>query len=201
MPTRLILVRHGSTEHSQADRFCGRTDPPLSAHGETQAAAASRRLTKEPLAAVYASTMRRALRTAEIIAAPHSLSVTTDAALREIDHGHWEGLEQDDVKRRLAPEFAAWTADPLTFAPEGGETGLSVLSRALPALRTIVERWTGRTALVVSHKATIRLAAAALLGLDPRRYRDRLALDAASVSVITFETFDRPRLEAWNQSA
>ena len=104
------------------------------------------------------------------------------------------------MKQRFADEHRRWSDDPFTFAPGGGgETGLSVLNRALPALREIVHAHPDQTIAVVSHKATIRLLAAALLGLDPRRYRDRLALDLAAISLFSFETFDRPRLLLWNE--
>jgi probable phosphoglycerate mutase len=206
MAVRVLLVRHGATALSAEDRFCGRTDPPLSDEGERQARAAAARLAGEGFAGAYTSPQARAVRTAELIigGGGRPVRLVREAGLREIDHGRWEGLRQDEVKSRFGEEHRRWSADPLTFAPEGGETGLSVLSRALPVLRRIVEEHSsagGGAVLVVSHKATIRLLAAAVLGLDPRRYRDRLASDFAGVSVIGFKGFDRARLERWNEVA
>jgi len=198
MPTRLVLVRHGASELSEGDRYCGRTDAPLSRAGAEQAERTAQHLATERIAACYASPLQRARRTAEIVAAAHKLPIIPEPDLREIDHGHWEGLHQEEVKTRFAAEYGAWSADPLTYAPPGGETGLGVVSRALPALRRIMEEHQNQNILVVSHKATIRLCAAALIGLDPRRYRDRFTLGAGSLSIISFETFDRPRLELWN---
>ena len=43
--------------------------------------------------------------------------------LREIHHGHWEGLTRQEVETRFAVDYAAWEEDPFTFAPEGGESG------------------------------------------------------------------------------
>lgn len=198
MPTRLLFVRHGASELSEVDRYCGRTDSPLSAAGAAQAARTGAYLKAQDIAACYASPLQRARRTAEIVVGSRHLQVQIEPDLREIDHGHWEGLHQDEVKAGFAAEYAAWSADPLTYAPPGGETGLSVLGRALPALRRIAERHAGVNVLVVSHKATIRLCASAILGMDPRRYRDRLSLDAGSLSIVSLESFDRPRLELWN---
>lgn len=202
MPTRAFLVRHGATALSAEDRFSGRTDPPLSAEGESQARALSRRLADQPFAAAYTSPMLRAARTAELILQNRGLAAAAEPGLREIDHGHWEGLRQDEVRTRHADELARWSADPVTFAPKGGETGLGVMARSLPVLRRIVEAQEARgggAILVVSHKATIRLLAAAVLGLDPRRYRDRLSCELASLSIISFDTFERARLELWNE--
>jgi probable phosphoglycerate mutase len=58
--------------------------------------------------------------------------------LREISHGHWEGLRRKDVEERFAAEYAMWEQDPFTYAPSGGKSGLAVLARALPALRAII---------------------------------------------------------------
>ena len=61
------------------------------------------------------------------------------------------------MEERFPDEYAAWEADPFTFAPEDGESGLAVLARALPVIREIVVAHPGERVLVVSHKATLRL--------------------------------------------
>ena len=76
--------------------------------------------------------------TAAILAAPHGLAPVTRDGLREISHGRWEGLRRADVEERFPEEYAAWEEDPFTFAPEGGESGLDVMARALPVIREIV---------------------------------------------------------------
>jgi broad specificity phosphatase PhoE len=124
-----------------------------------------------PIAAVYASPLSRTMRTAAILAAPHGLEPRPVPDLREIHHGRWEQRTRREVERDFPDEHRAWEADPFTFAPEGGESGLAVLARALPALRLIVLAHEGRTVLVVWHKATIRIAVGSLLGLDLRGYR------------------------------
>ena len=200
MPTLVYLIRHGATELSAEDRFSGSSDPPLSEHGQLQARAAAMRLVQVNLAAVYCSPLKRALQTAQAIGSLHKLKPIAMDGLREIDHGRWEGLTQSEVKQRFGDEHARWSDDPFTFAPVGGETGLSVLNRAMPALREVLAKHADQTVAVVSHKATIRLLAAALLGVDPRRYRDRFALELTAISLMSFETFDRPRTLLWNQT-
>lgn len=198
MTTRIFLVRHGATVLSAEDRFAGETDVPLSDDGRAQAQKLAERLTGQPIAAVYASPMGRTVETASIIAAPHGREVTKLPALREISHGRWEGRTRGEVETAYPGEYADWEHDPFTHAPEGGETGLGVMSRALPALLDIVTANPGGHALVVSHKATIRLLLSALLVLDPRTYRDRLDQSPAALNILDFKDPTRPRLTLFN---
>src|SRR4051812_31723804 len=133
-PTRVFLVRHGATVLTAEDRFAGATDVPLSDEGRGQAARLADRLANEKLAAGYASPLGRTMETGSIAAAPHGLPVSPRDGLREISHGHWEQMTRAEVEQAYPDEAAAWEADPYTFAPVGGESGLGVTARALPVL-------------------------------------------------------------------
>ena len=198
MTTRILLVRHGSTELSAEDRFAGATDVELSAEGERQASCLAARLGGVKLAAVYASPLQRTRRTAAILAEPHKLAVVPSDGMREINHGRWEQRTRAEVEASFAEEYHAWEDDPFTFAPEGGETGLSVLARALPALRAMVQEHRGQTVLVVSHKATNRLLMGSILGFDLRGYRDRLDQKPCCLNVLDFRDATRARLILFN---
>jgi broad specificity phosphatase PhoE len=201
MTTRVLLIRHGATVLSAEDRFAGSTDVLLSDEGRAQASALGERLADAELAAVYASPMKRTVETATLVAAPHKLPVTTDAGLREIDHGRWEQLTRREVEARFPEEYSNWEADPFTFAPEAGESGLSVMARALPVLRRIVVAHAGKTVAVVSHKATIRLVLCSLLGIDARGYRDRLDQSPACLNALDFKDPVRVRLVVYNDTS
>src|SRR5262249_27761519 len=110
----------------------------------------------------------------------------------------WEGLTRKEVETQFAEEYEAWEADPFTFAPRDGESGLAVLARALPVIREIVVAHAGERVLVVSHKATIRLLLSSLLGFDARGYRDRLDQSPACLNVVDFKDPVRPRLMLFN---
>jgi len=198
MPTRIYLVRHGATDLTAEDRFAGSSDVPLSEEGRRQVAYLAERLQHAQLDAIYASPLRRTMETARILALPHGLKPITEPGLREIDYGHWEGLRRCEVEGAFRSEYASWQEDPFATAPLGGETGVSVLNRALPALRTIVERHRQRTVLLVSHKGTNRLLIGCLLGLDLRAYRDRLEQSAAALNVVDFTSEVRGRLRLFN---
>lgn len=199
--TRIFLVRHGATVLSAEDRFAGATDVPLSDEGRQQAGRLAIRLQGESIAAVYASTMIRTLETARILAEPHGLQVQQREGLREISHGHWERMTRQEVYAQFPQEASEWDKDPYTFAPSGGESGLAVTARALPALIEVVREHPGGNIMVVSHKATIRLLLSSLLGFDPRRYRDNLDQSPAALNIVDFKDPTRARLTLFNDTS
>jgi broad specificity phosphatase PhoE len=199
--TRLLLVRHGATTATEEDRFSGSSGAELSDEGRRQATLLGERLAHERLAAVYSSPLARALDTAGIVARQCGLEPIVRDGLREIGHGHWEGLKRGEVEREFADEYAAWSQDPFTFAPEGGESGVAVLARALPVVRDIVTAHPGAQVVVVSHKATLRLILSSLLGFDARGYRDRLDQSPACLNVLDFKDPVRARLMLFNDTS
>jgi broad specificity phosphatase PhoE len=201
MKTRVFLVRHGATVLSAEDRFAGATNVELSETGRGQVEALSRRLSGQPVAAFYASPLDRTMETARILAAPHGKSVEAEAGFLEIDHGVWEGLTRQEAETDFGDMYARWEEDPYNFAPRDGETGLAVAARAMPALLRVVAAHPGEMICVVSHKATIRLLLGAILGFDPRRYRDHLDLSPASLSILDFRDALEARLTLFNDVA
>lgn len=199
--TRIFLVRHGATVLTAEDRFAGSTDVKLSDEGRAQAARLSERLALEKIAAVYASDMSRTQETARILAGPHKLEVVPRPGLREISHGHWEGKTRQEVEAEWPVEADEWENDPFTFAPAGGESGLQVTARALPALLDMVRAHPEQQIVAVSHKATIRLILSSLLGFDPRRYRDNLDQQPAALNIIDFRDPSRARLMLFNDTS
>jgi probable phosphoglycerate mutase len=199
--TRIFLIRHGATMLTAEDRFAGATDVELSDEGRGQVRRLAERLSLIPIDAVYASPLGRTLETARILAAPHGKEVLARDGLKEISHGHWEQMTRKEVEVAYPDEAAAWDRDPFSFAPEGGESGLAVTARALPALLEIVRQHEGKPVIVVSHKATIRLLLSSLLGFDPRRYRDNLDQDPAALNIVDFKDPVRARLMLFNDSS
>lgn len=199
--TRIFLIRHGATVLTAEDRFAGSVDVPLSDEGREQAQRLALRLSSEPVAAVYASPLDRAAETARILARPHDREVSLLPELREISHGRWEEMTRREVEERFPEEAAAWDDDPFSFAPQGGETGLAVTARSLPAILDIVRAHPGERVIVVSHKATIRLLLSSLLGFDPRRYRDNLDQNPAALNIVDFREPTRARLTLFNDTS
>lgn len=180
----LYLVRHGQTDSSLHNHFCGRIDPPLNATGEAMAAALARRYGEEGWTEIIASPLLRAVQTAAPTAAAAGLAPTLDADLVEIAYGEWEGRAVDEVAHTDAVRYAAFSAHPGWVAPPGGESGAAIASRVLGALDRIRARHAEGKVLIVSHKATLRVLLCALLGLDVDLFRTRLAQPVCAVSVV-----------------
>lgn len=198
MTTRLYLIRHGATPLTAEDRFSGSENVHLSEEGHAQVARLAQRLKDDGIHAIYCSPLDRTRETAHIIAQPHGLTPLPKDGLQEISHGHWEGLSRKEVETQFTEEYAAWEADPFTFAPEGGESGISVLARALPVIREVVVNHKDKNIVVVSHKATLRIIISSLLGFDVRGYRDRLDQAPACLNILDFKDTVRARLMLFN---
>ena len=198
MTTRVYLIRHGSTELSAEDRFAGAIDVKLSDEGRNQARLLGERLSGEAITAVFASPMQRTVDTASLIAAPHRMEVQKVDAIREIAHGRWEGKTRAEVEAAFPEEYHRYEHDPFSSRPEGGESGLDVTARALPALLQLVEKHDDARLVVVSHKATIRLILSTMLGFDPRKYRDRLDQSPCALNILDFKDVTHARLTLFN---
>jgi broad specificity phosphatase PhoE len=151
--------------------FTGWTDKPLTARGERQADAVARRLGEEKLHAVYSSDLRRAMHTAERIAAVHSLKVQSDADLREVNYGAWEGIGEAEIVAAWNREWELRLADPENQSPPDGESYAALWARMEPVLTSIVARHRAENVALVGHNGTIRILLCHLLGMDIKNYR------------------------------
>src|SRR5690348_4228559 len=100
-PTRIFLVRHGATTSTADDRFAGSSDVELSPDGIAMVTKLSQRLAGARIDAAYSSHMRRAVDSAAIVARPHGIVPVARKDLREIDHGHWEGVPHKEVEEKF----------------------------------------------------------------------------------------------------
>jgi broad specificity phosphatase PhoE len=186
--TRILLARHGETEWNAERRVQGWQESPLNARGMAQAQALSERLSRTPLAAVYASDLSRAAETARLIAAPHDLPVVLDAALRERGYGVWEGLTEAELERDYAESWHRFQYLRRWDEPvPQGETWEEIQWRFLPVLHRIVTDHPGQdeTVLIVGHGGSLRLAILDALAA-PLLMALRLRLDNASLSRLDY---------------
>jgi broad specificity phosphatase PhoE len=198
MPTRIFLLRHGDTGLSRSDAFTGSMDVPLSDDGQAHANELGERLSTFDIAAVYASSMQRARETAEAIASRHNLPVQTLDALREIDHGHWDGLTRAEITTLYPDELEKYNQDPLHFCPQGGESPSQCLDRAYPALMDIVRAHTGQNLVVVAHQGTNLLLITKLVGGDLNRYSQYYGQRPACVNVVDLIDEEHAQLSLLN---
>ncbi|HOP54967.1 MAG TPA: histidine phosphatase family protein, partial [Bacillota bacterium] len=98
------LVRHGTTQYNLENRFQGHLDIPLSNQGIEQAKKLADYLKDKKIDAIYTSDLKRAVQTAEYIAAAKSMKYRLLPSLREVDVGELEGLRWHEVKK----EYPDW---------------------------------------------------------------------------------------------
>ncbi len=164
--TLLYFVRHGETEYNRRGIVQGGgIDSTLNSTGYEQAEALARRLSDTSLDALYASTMRRAKQTADVLATPHEpVSKTYLRDLREMAWGVFEGEppsdERDDAIGRVKTR---WREGQFDYSIEGGESIRDVQTRADRAIDHIVTREKGKTVLVVTHGRFLRVLLASIL--------------------------------------
>jgi broad specificity phosphatase PhoE len=194
---RLFLVRHGEAHSNRELRYLGSLDEPLTELGERQAACAAEALAPLPLAAVYASPLRRATRTGEHIAGSLGLPIAIEPRLREQSFGEWEGLTRDEILRRGAAareRLLAWEADA-AVAPPGGESLVAVEARIRALVDDLVPAHPGGWVALVSHVGPIKALLCAALAV-PLATGRRFFLDPGTLSVIDWG--DAPVVRLFN---
>ncbi len=187
MSLKLYFLRHGQTEFSRDNAFCGAgLDPDLTAEGEEMAQAFAAVYQQMPWAAVFASPLRRTVATARPLCEAAKLTPELRDDLKEIQYGRWEGQTVATVNRDYHDDYLRWTADPAWNAPTEGEPAVAIAHRTLRVTEEIRERFATGNVLIVSHKATIRILLCGLLGIDVGRFRFRLSCPVGSVSMVEF---------------
>jgi probable phosphoglycerate mutase len=159
-PTRIVLIRHGESASNAGGWLSGQdTCGGLTDLGVAQAEALRDRLAVDQAMQpdrVVVSTMRRAVHTAEIAAAPTGLEVEQFADLIERTSGEAEGLTIAEYTEKYGK--APWTdwANPLS---PGGESGTEFFMRVSSAIDRVAEEGRGRTTWVVCHGGVIMATA------------------------------------------
>jgi broad specificity phosphatase PhoE len=184
MGLTLYFLRHGETQASQTGSYCGVLDVDLTPEGYQMAEDFAAAYKSLPWAAVFASPLRRSVATAKPLGAVVGLEMQLRDGLKEIAYGQWEGKTPEEVNRQFHDEYVRWLADPGWNAPTGGEKGVDLARRSSMVLQEIERTYPSGNVLVVSHKATARIMLCSLLGIDVGRYRDRISMPVASLSIV-----------------
>src|ERR1700690_1155848 len=193
----LILLRHGETAWSLAGKHTGRTDIPLTAHGEAIAARLAPAVAKRRIRAAFASPARRAARTAELAGLA---GATPDPDLWEWDYGGYEGKTTPEIQASR-PGWYLWLdgvipgdgAHPGETVEQGGARADAVLGRVRPLVAGEED------VALVAHGHILRVLTARWLGLDAAGGR-LFRLDTGTISVLGTE-HDEPVIGSWNLPA
>ena len=187
MKTTLIVVRHGQSEGNVAQRFIGQGETALTTTGREQAKRTAQFLMGYPITKIYASDLSRAYDTAKPTAASHGLEIETDAALREIFAGEWEGRFYSELNEKFPESYGAWRQDIGHARPEGGESVAQLFARVNGEIDRILARHHGECVAVFTHATPVRMMACRWYGY-PIEEASKVPFCAnASVSIVEYE--------------
>jgi broad specificity phosphatase PhoE len=185
---KIYIVRHGETEWSITNRHTGKTDLPLTPHGEEEAARLRKRLEAIHPVQVLSSPLQRARRTCELAGWGEKMQIDPD--LSEWDYGDYDGRTTPEIRQ----ERPGWSL--FRDGCPNGETAEEVGVRADRIIAHLRAR--GGDALLFGHSHMFRILAARWLTL-PAQSGAYFKLSPASVSILSFEhTAAEPVIALWN---
>ena len=181
--SRLLLVRHGTTEFNTTRRFLGQSDIELSDDGYWQAERLREYLAAEKIDAAYSSDLKRAMVTAEVICREHKVDIMACSELRECDYGECDGLTFREIGTQY-PEVAKRCINfTLELEFPGGEGFRDFFERTGQFIERIKNHQPDESVLVVAHDGVLKALICLLLGIDGNHWW-QLRLDTASLSII-----------------
>ncbi len=185
--TRLVMIRHATTEWNEKRRLQGRVDIALSAKGRAEAA--EWRLPKEFANGFWTSSpLLRAVQTARALGAWH---LTCEPRLVEMDWGEWEGRTIEEM--RLNDPVDKHEVEPrgLDFSAPGGESPRQIQERLSPWLKEVAAQ--EREVVAVCHKGVVRALFALAVGWDMLG-RPPVKLDWTAAQLFELDGDGVPRL-------
>ena len=157
--TLVDLLRHG--EPVGGVRYRGQTDDPLSHAGWQEMRRAIG--TERPWQVIVSSPLSRCLAFAEALSEEAGIPLETDARLKEIGFGDWQGKTREEITRFDPGLVQRFYRDPTTYRPHGAEGLAEFRTRVAAAWRDILDRHAGKHLLVVCHAGIIRMVLAQIL--------------------------------------
>lgn len=150
------LVRHGETEWNVKGLIHGYADAPLTKTGVRQAKILKRKFKNINFASVFSSDLKRAKKTAQIISHDNKLVIKTTQALREGNHGKYEGkkssLFKKELKQILDKQAQLLEKDKPKFKlADDIESCDEIAIRAIEFLKEISTSFINQNILVVAH--------------------------------------------------
>ena len=160
----IYIARHGETTWNVEGKIQGRSDPDLSPKGYAQSLGLLEQLKERPLSAIYASTLKRSVLTAEPIANHLGLPIMKQPELDEIAFGILEGKLLFKFDEELKSEWERFKDHRFTYHIPGGENYTDVSSRVKPFMERTLRNHEGQEVLIVGHRVVNRLLIGMLLG-------------------------------------
>jgi probable phosphoglycerate mutase len=147
---QIVLIRPCSTDYDEQGRIQGTLDIPLNAQGSAVAQQLAEQLRPLNISLIYSSPCQSAWQTASAVGEVLDVKVKKVDSWQNVDHGLWQGMLVDDIRRKHPKVFRQWQDQPENVCPPEGETLGDALERARAALEKLVRKQkAGAIALVV----------------------------------------------------
>lgn len=199
MMVRLYIVRHGQTIANAERRFQGHKDYPLSELGQKQVELVADRLQDTPLDYIYTSDLGRAVSTAEVIAARHSLEVIEDPIFREYSWGDFDGRTLEEAEE-LYPHIVKKNIDDWGMVDIPNKEDYRELnSRATKGLKMLISKHFGRRVLLVSHGRYLNAFMNKILRLKDENAWAFTFVNT-SITVVDFLQNRKPKVRIFNDT-
>ncbi len=169
---RLLLLRHGESQWNLENRFTGWVDVPLSPKGEEEARAAGRKLAGMRFDCAFASVLKRAIDTMDIVLkslGQTQIPIVKDEALNERRYGDLQGLNKAETAAKYGDQQVKLWRRSYDIRPPGGESLKDTAERVLPYYerQILPEILAGKTILVAAHGNSLRALVMQLDRLAP----------------------------------
>lgn len=195
-PVLITVLRHGEVE-GPAHVFRGRSDPPLTAHGEQQMREI---LNGMRFDVVATSPLQRCRSFAEDFSKEQAVPCEFLSDMRELDFGEWEGLSGADVAQRDPTAYQAFRSRGDDCAAPGGECIGDFRQRVISAWQDWLADASGGRRLLITHAGVMRVLLQHVLDL-PASSLYRVALPEAALFQVSHLAGESPVLLKLNPCA
>ncbi len=190
--TRLYFIRHGQSEANLTGRFAGHSDFPLTELGKRQAQYTADYVKQNRFTVVYTSDLSRAAETGRAVAELLDIPLVTDARLREIYAGEWEGRTFDELQDH--PDFRVWRQQIGISRCTGGESVAELQVRVREAVESIVKAHPGQTVCIATHATAIRVMECLWTQTPLEQMHTIPWVNNASVTIVEYDSHMHGRL-------
>lgn len=196
---KLYLIRHGQSFVNLKEWTQGNLDTALTPMGRRQAQALADFLPGDlpEVDVIYASTMRRATETAEIVAAAFGQRIHPEPRLREIGNNRFDHtpFPNDGLPSGYADYWASERPfASVTPATDGGETFMHFRTRVGLFIEEMAANHRGETVVAVCHGGVVECAFDHIFNIGPWR---RCEVWDHNTAVTYFEYVEIPGRETW----
>jgi broad specificity phosphatase PhoE len=137
---QIVLIRPGSTNYDEQGRIQGTLDIPLSAQGSAKAQQLGEELRQFDLTVIYTSPCQAAWQTGSAIGQARGIKVKQLDNLKNLDHGLWQGMQIDEIRRKHPKVFRQWQEQPEIICPPEGEMLAQAQERVKTALTKLLRK-------------------------------------------------------------